>query len=204
MHVSRRSLALLATIGGLACAPAAHAAADHNVTVTPASPTAHLTGATASGLNNGWFLTELPAAGGKAPAPTCGKDPNTMCESTLVHMTGDGGIGSGTITFRIDSFQQYSDFDLKTYESNAAGDRVKNLGSPKYDPTATSPLPVDALGSANGDYETKTVPLSDYLDGAGGPFDAYFLIQVPYFMVANDSYKLHVTLATEPFVPEEQ
>jgi hypothetical protein len=200
MHVSRRSLALLAALGGLACAPAAHAAADHNLSVTPAAPTANVTGATAVGFNTSWLAHEVNA---KAPAPSCGKDPSTMCETTLVHVTGDAGVGSGTITFRIDGFQQYSDFDLKTFDSNAAGDQVKNLGSPDTDPTATTPLPVDALASAAGDFETKVVPLDDYLDGAGGPFDAYFLIAVPYFIVPNDSYKLHVTLATQPFAPDE-
>jgi hypothetical protein len=199
MHISARTT-LLVTFASLALAAPAHAAADHSVSVSPAAPTQTVTGATTSGFNTSWLAYELSA---KAPAPVCGKDPNTMCESTLVHVTGDD-IGSGTVTFRLDGFQQYSDFDLKTYESSAAGDQVRNLGSPTGDPTATSTLPVDALSTAAGDFETKTVSISDYLDGEGGPLDAYFLIDIPYFVVPNDSYKLHVTLATAPFVPEEQ
>ena len=200
MHVNRRLLALLAAVGGLACAPAAHAAADHAIDLSPGDAPKVVNGVTTVGFNTSWLLYETST---KAPAPVCGKDPNTMCESTLVHVTGDD-IGDGTLTLRLDGFQPYSDFDLKSYESDASGTQGKKLASPVGDVTKSSPLGgSDPRQTAAGDFETTTLQLGDYLDGEGGPLDAYFLIEIPYFMVPNDTYRLTATLATTPFVPSD-
>ena len=197
MHATRRSLALLAAVGGLACAPAAHAAADHTVTVSPDALKADWAGATSSALNTSFFLD------GTAPGQkgTCAKDPNTMCETTLVHATGDA-LGGGKLTLRIDGFAQYSDFDLRAYESDASGTVGKYLGSPTSDNSKTSPLGGnDPRNTAAGDYESKAIDIGGYLDETG-KLDAYFLVEVPYFIVANDSYKGHATLSDlTPFEP---
>src|SRR4051794_34636307 len=107
MHATHRSLALLAAVGGLACAPAAAQAADHNFLLTPASTTASVTGAAAVGFNTSWLAYETSS---RAPAPTCkAGSPDTQCESTLIHVTADS-VGGGTLTMRLDGFQPYSDF----------------------------------------------------------------------------------------------
>ena len=192
MHTSRLVALGLAVAGLGALAPAAVAATDHSISLTPAKVTDTVTGATATGFNSSWLLHETSA---KAPAPSCGKDPSTMCETTLVHVTA-ANVSGGVLTLRLDGFQPYSDFDLKSFVSDAAGDQVANLGSPKGDPTPTTGLPVDALSTAAGDFETKQIPLDDYVDPDTNALDAYFLAVIPYFAVPSDSYKLTATLAT--------
>jgi hypothetical protein len=197
MHISAPRAALVAALAGLGLAAPAGAATDNSVAVTPAAPTADWTGAVGSGLNTSFFL------GGTGPIPdgACAKDPNTMCESTLVHVTGDG-IGAGSVKFRIDGFQPVSDFDLRVYTSDATGAPDDDLTAPHGDVADSSPLGTDdPRHSSAGDFETTIVDLGTYLDGEGGPVDQYFLVEVPYFIVAEDSYKGHVTLTTEPYVP---
>ena len=201
MHISR-SLALVAAAAGLALTAPSALAAPATKTIdatTPGTYKADWTGATAVGANNSYFLD------GTAPGVkgTCAGDtatPNTACEKTLVHVKGIAGDGS-TLTLRIDGFQQYSDFDLRAYESDATGAEGNYLGSPSSDPTATTSLPVDALATANGDPEYKTVDLTQYADATTGAVDAYFLVEVPYFDVPNDKYDGHAVVDAKPFVP---
>jgi hypothetical protein len=202
MHASRRSLALLAALGGLACAPAAHAAADHTINLSADKLTDSVTGATTMGFNTSWLAYETS---NKAPAPSCkAGSPDTQCETTLIHVTATN-VGSGTLTLRLDGFQQYSDFDLKSFDSDATGTMIKNLGSPVSDNSKSSPLgSLDPRNTSAGDFETKTIALGGYVNEVGD-LDAYFLAAIPYFMVANDSYKLTATVSDlAPPEPEEE
>lgn len=199
MHISSLRATLVAALAGLAAASPAAADADRTVGVSPDAPSADWAGETGSGLNTSFFLDGTgPLAG------TCAKDPNTLCDSTLVHVTGEE-IGDGLLTFRIDGFQPYSDFDLRVYESDATGEPGTDLSDPHGDVAASSPLgELDPRHTSIGDFETTEIQLGPYLDGEGGPADAYFLVEVPYFLVANDTFAGHVKLATTPFVAEEE
>lgn len=200
MHFSSPRVAALAALAGLTLAAPAVAAPDRTIEISPdatGKAQKDWTGATGAGLNTSFFL------GGTGPIPdgACAKDPNTMCEQTLVHVTGEG-IGEGTVTFRIDNFTPASDFDLRVYESDASGEPGTDLTDPHGDVADSSPLgDADPRHTSAGDFETTPVDLGAYLDGTGGPLDQYFLVEVPYFIVAQDSYDGHVKLDTLPFVP---
>jgi hypothetical protein len=198
----RISASLAALAAGLIFAGTASAAPDRTIELTsgPAPTTATWTGTAGTGLNTSFFLD------GTAPGQkgTCGTvdDPRTACETTLVHLTG-APIGGGTATFRIDGFQPVSDFDLRVSNSDETGGPD---GDP-FDPTGDSesgPLgDLDPRATSAGDFETVTVSLPE---GDGTPLDQYFVVQVPYFLVASDSYTGTVKLETTPYVapdPEE-
>lgn len=196
MDLSVTRAALAATLAGLALAGSASAAPDRTITLTsgPVPATADWTGATGSGLNTSYFLD------GTAPGQTgtCGSvdDPQTACERTLVHLVGDA-IGGGTATFRIDGFLPVSDFDLRVYASDATGEPEGDPADPTGD-SESSPLgDLDPRATSAGDYETATVALPE---GDGTPLDQYFVVLVPYFAVASDSYTGHVKLETTPYV----
>ncbi|MCW2967252.1 MAG: hypothetical protein JWM71_1024 [Solirubrobacteraceae bacterium] len=198
MDISARHLLALAALATAACAaPASAATFDHTATLTPDATTASWTGATANGLNTSFFLD------GTAPGQkgTCGKDPNTMCESGLVHVVASG-VSGGQLKFRLDGFQPYSDFDLRVYSADEQGAPDGAALTPKGDNQSTSPAGAnDPRNTGAGDYETTTVDVSSLVDDAGD-VDAYFLVRIPYFMVANDSYKLTATLSgLTPFSP---
>ncbi|MCW2992046.1 MAG: hypothetical protein JWM73_2640 [Solirubrobacterales bacterium] len=198
MHISAPRAALAAALAGLALAAPAVAAPDRSVAIDPAAPAVSWDGAAGTGLNTSFFLD------GTAPGQTgtCAKDPNTMCETTLVHVTGDD-IGAGSVKFRIDGFQPISDFDLRVYTSDETGAPGDDISDPHGDVADSSPLGTsDPRHTSAGDYETTTIDLGEYLDGAGGPLDAYFLVEVPYFIVAQDTYAGHATLTSTPFVAE--
>ena len=192
MRISRTTPALAAALSSLAVlAPAAGAAPDRAVTVSPDAAKATWTGVPAPALN----VSFLPPAG--PVKGTCTKDPQYYCDLTLVHVTA-ADISDGNVTFRIDGFQPYSDFDLRVYASDADGNPDTYLGSPASDNAATSPLGAnDPRNTAAGDYESKAVPLGGDID-AQNAVDEYFLVEVPYFMVANDQYTGHATLTTTP------
>lgn len=197
MRISASRTALAALVAGLAIAAPASAAIDRTVTVSPGETTgtATWTGATGSGLNTSYLLDGIGPFTG-----TCGSldDPQTACETTLVHVTGDP-VGSGTVTFRIDGFLPVSDFDLHVFASNAAGDAEGDAPTPTGD-SQSSPLgDDDPRATSAGDYETVTMPIS----GEGEPLDSYFLVQVPYFAVANDAYTGHVKVEATPYVAPE-
>lgn len=198
MDISARRLLALAFLAGATCAaPASAATFDHNATLSPDAATATWTGATSTALNTSFFLD------GTAPGQkgTCGKDPNTMCENGLVHVVASG-VSGGQAVFRIDGFQPYSDFDLRVYSADDQGAPDGDSISPTGDNEGTSPAGGnDPRNTGAGDFETTTVDLSGYVDEAGN-LDAYFLIQVPYFTVVNDSYKFSAKLAgLTPFEP---
>src|SRR5882724_9427309 len=135
MRTSFRLVTLLAAVAGLAIiVPAASAAVDRTVSVSPATPKADWAGATTTGFNTSFFADGIGPVTG-----SCGKDTQDYCEQTLVHVTGDD-IGGGTATFRIDGFQPYSDFDLRVYESDETGALGTYLGAPQSDNAKTSPL----------------------------------------------------------------
>lgn len=196
MELSVSRAALAATLAGLALAGTASAAPDRTITVTsgPAPVTADWIGAVGTGLNTSFFLDgNVPGQTG-----TCGSvdDPQTACETTLVHVVGDP-IGSGTVTFRIDGFQPVSDFDLRAFASDETGAAEGDPADPTGD-SESGPLgALDPRATSAGDFETATIPLDG---GEGEPLDQYFLVQVPYFMVANDSYTGHVKVETTPYV----
>ena len=202
MHISR-SLALVAAAAGLAAAaPSAMASATQTLDVTgPGTVKADWSGPTAMGLNPSFFL-DGTAPGQKGTCDGDASSPETACDKTLVHVTGIVGDGS-SIKFRIDGFQQYSDFDLRVYESDADGTAGTYLGSPtSTDTYDSSPLGGnDPRGTAAGDYEYKVVDLAQYSDPETGAIDAYFQLQIPYFIVANDKYDGHATVTATQFVP---
>src|SRR6478735_3671107 len=125
MHTPRLLALGLAVAGLGAFAPAALASPNQEINLDKAK--ADWTGPVASALNTSYFLD------GTAPGQkgTCGAadDPQTACDKTLVHVTGIVGEGS-SIKFRIDGFQQVSDFDLRVYTADATGAEGEYLGSP--------------------------------------------------------------------------
>lgn len=194
MHTPRRPLALLVALAGLAVAAPANAA-DRTVTVTPAATVADWAGPTTNGLNV-TFLVDGPGP----TAGACGKDLQSYCDTTLVHVLADNVAEGSQIKFRIDGFSQASDFDLKVFASDETGAADGELGSPTGDSAADSPFngtPAEGLdprSTAAGDYETNIEDLGDARDPDTGAVDAYYLVQIPYFMVANDTYAGHATL----------
>lgn len=196
MHTPRRTLALLVALAGLAVAAPANAA-DRTVTVTPAAPAVSWAGPLTNGLNL-TFLVDGPGATKAA----CGKDLQNYCDTTLVHVLADNVAEGMRIKFRIDGFGQASDFDLKVYASDETGAADGELGSPTGDAAASDPFNgtpaagkgLDLRQTAAGDYETNILDLGDARDPDTGAVDAYYLVQVPYFMVANDTYAGHATL----------
>lgn len=197
MHISRH--ALLSALAGLA-AFAPSALASDAQTVTVEAPKATWTSAPGMGVNTSFFLDDIAGGG------TCGdlSDPTTACDKTLVHVKGIVGTGS-TITFRIEGFLPVSDFDLRVYDSDAEGTEGGYLDGP----TSTDAGEQSGLGSTDprytsaGDYENKEINISAYADEMTGEVDQYFLVEVPYFIVAQDSYTGVATLDAKPFVAPE-
>lgn len=196
MHISR--LALLATLVGAVTAPVASASDPVSVSSDPASLQADWTSPVGSGLNTSFLLDGIATDG------TCGDldDPQAACDATVVHVSGVVGEGS-TATFRIDGFLPVSDFDLRVYTADAQGNADTYLDSPtSTDVSESSPLgSSDPRYTGAGDYENKVIDVAQYSDPQTGEIDQYFVVQVPYFLVANDSYTGHVTLDPKPFVP---
>jgi hypothetical protein len=196
-----RLLALVALTTLCSAASASAATFDHQATLTNDAAQPKLadswTGATSTGLNTSFFLD------GTAPGQTgtCGKDPNTMCESGLVHVIATD-VSGGQLTFRLDGFQPTSDFDLRVYNADAEGTPDGDSISPTGDNAGTSPLGAnDPRNTGAGDFETTTIDVSSLVDDTGA-VDAYFLVQIPYFTVINDSYTLGAKLTgLTPFVP---
>lgn len=198
MHISIRSTLLAGVLAGLAASAPAQAAPDRTVTVTSAAPAATWTSAAGNGLNPTWLINTGPVKG------TCGKDVNNYCETTLVHVTADN-IGDGSVKFRIDGFTAASDFDLRVYESDPAGTMGTKIGSPTGDVAGTSPAgDLDPRHTGPGDFETTHAPVGAYIDTETNTLDAYFLIAVPYFTVANDKYSGHATLTQTAPVAETE
>jgi hypothetical protein len=203
MHTPRLLAIGLAVAGLGVMAPAA--VASPNQAISPAKLKADWASPAGVGLNTSYLLDGL--AGQKG---TCGglDNPQTACDKTLVHLTGIIGEGS-TVKFRIDGFLPVSDFDLRVYTADAAGNLETHLGSPSStDVSETSPLGADdPRWTSAGDYENKLVDVTQYADPETGVVDQWFAVVVPYFLSANDVYQGHATLDAKPFVapePEEE
>lgn len=196
MHISSRSLAL-AFAALAAAAPSALASADQSVSPGEATSKASWTSPVGSGVNTSFFLDSF-TKGGKCGAVS---DPQTACDQTVVHVTGNLGVDS-TLTFRIDGFLPTSDFDIRVYEADEDGTPEAYLGSPtSTDNDETSPLGSnDPRHTGAGDYENKVVAVGNYADPETGDIDQKFVVMVPYFLVLNDSYKGHATLTATEFV----
>lgn len=197
MDIISPRVAVAAALASLAVAAPAVASAPQSV--SPDSPKADWTGPVGNGLNPSFFLDgTVPGQAGTCGSPD---DPRTACDRTLVHVTGVFGDGS-TVKFRIDGFQPASDFDLRVYTADAAGTPDSYLGSPTSTDTGdSSPLgKSDPRYTAAGDYENKVVDLSRYADYQTGVVDQYFLVEVPYFIVAQDGYDGHAVVDAQPFV----
>ncbi len=177
-------------LGALAAlAVAAPASASPTVTISPTSDAATWTSAPGNGANVSYFA-DL-GAGPSQLRGSCGSDPQNNCDLTLVHIT-DAPLSGGSVKFRIDGFQPVSDFDLRVYGSDASGAEYEDLSDPQGDVAAGSPLGSnDPRHTSVGDFETTEIPLGGYVDDEG---EAWFLVKVPYFLVANDSYTGHATL----------
>lgn len=192
MNISPRAIGLLAGLAALAAAPAAQAAIDRTVTIDPTAAGAQWSPAPASGLNTSFFLDGFGPLKG-----SCGKDVSNYCDQTLVHVTGNI-LTQPTLSvkFRIDGFNpQASDFDLRIYDADADGNLFGKIGSPQSDAAQSSPLGSnDPRSTAIGDYETTVIDLNGYEDPATGAVDAYFVVLVPYFTVANGTFTGHATL----------
>ena len=196
MHIMLRGAVLL---GALALAAPA-AAADRNVTISAATPSNAFTSADGSGVN----ATNQTDGAPKNPAPyTCSKDPNSYCDSALVHVL-LSDVGGGNLKVRLEGFQAYSDYDLRVYDwdGTAASNRRTPTGDP-FDPALDTPIG-DPRATSAGDFETTNVDLAGFVDQAGN-VDAYFLVEVPYFTVVNDHYTLKIDLtSTLPFEPASE
>ncbi len=178
-------ITLLGALAALALA--APASASPTVTISPTSA-ATWTGPVGNGANVSHFA-DL-GVGPSQLRGKCGSDLQTNCDITLVHITGAPTSG-GSVKFRIDGFQPYSDFDLRVYGSDASGEQYEDLTAPQGDVAASSPLGSDdPRHTSAGDFETTEVSLSGYVSGG----QAWFLVKVPYFLVANDTYTGHATL----------
>jgi hypothetical protein len=188
-------LRLLASFAGLAvlalAAPAAQAA-PRAATIGPDALTASWDGATATGLNVTWFTDSVRKTG------KCGSTQQDYCDDTLVHVTaGPGNVfaDDASLKFRIaDYAPALSDFDLRVYEADETGTPLGYAGSPTSETSESSPLGGDdPRNTSVGDFEYKTVtPV-----GA----DAYYLVRVVYFTVAQGTYKGTATLSANPGVP---
>lgn len=198
MHISRHAL-LVAAAGLALTAPGALASPDQSVTTegTPAKLKADWTGPVGNGLNTSFLFDGL--AGQKG---TCGPatDLRTACDATVVRLTGVVGEGS-TLTFRIDGFRPVSDFDLRVYTA-FGGEVDAYQGSPtSTDVSESSPLEKnDPRYTGAGDFENKVIDVFAFADPDTGFIDQEFIVQVPYFLVANDAYAGHATLDPRPFV----
>jgi hypothetical protein len=197
MHISRSAL-LAALVGLAALAPSALASEAQSVDTT--KTVADWTGPVGTGANTSFLLDGIATDG------TCGDlaSPDTACDATVVHVTGIVGEGS-TITFRIDGFLPISDFDLRVYTADAEGNADTYLDSPtSTDVSESSPLgSSDPRYTSAGDYENKVVDVAQFADAETGVIDQHFVVQVPYFLVASDSYAGHATLDAKPFVAPE-
>lgn len=177
LHLRRLTPLTLAALA-LAATPA-FAAPDRAVS-TPldiANPTITWTGKDTPGANTSFFLDSTTKAG------TCAKtDQFSQCDETLVQIGNDKPKGASKITFRIGEYSvPTSDFDLRVYESNAAGAPLTKVGSPISEYGESSGLGgLDPRSTGAGDNErtelTGTVALK-----AG----KYYLVQVVYFASAG-------------------
>lgn len=195
--MKRSILAVAAAAAALAIPATAQAdGPDGTLSIDPGDTASAIhIGQTASGHNISYFFDGLATTG------SCGKTLEDMCETILVHVTGEPqtdeekAVGK-YIKFRMDGFTAASDFDLRVYDSNASGAKLSHLGSPRGDSTYDETTGLGTLDPRNtgpGDYERKVVkPTKD--DGQ------YYLVEIPYFAVVNDHYHLTVSWTKEfPF-----
>jgi hypothetical protein len=196
MHISSCRAALVAALLGLAVSAAAASAAPRAVEATPTTA-AKWDGVKTTGANVSWFTDSLRPSG---KCDTAG--PTSYCDDILVHFTAAELAEGAALKFRIEGFDPLpSDFDLRVYRSDATGEAGEYLDSPEGDfasgpyPTDGSPLaPVGEvlfpnLETSSSDFETKIVDLADTVDEETGASDAYFLVRVVYFAVADGTYK---------------
>lgn len=201
MHILSRRTAVIAALAGLAVAAPSASAELRTKTVTPTEP-ATWDGATANGANTSWLLNSLTK---KGVCDTAG--PTSYCDDTLVHVTAEELAEGSQLKVRIDGFSpELSDFDLRVYASDQAGEPYEYLGSPEGDHngnlgdgtpaagTVVHPFLTDPRHTWFGDYETKMVDLSGYVDEKGALTDAHFLVRIVYFTVANGSYEGSATV----------
>lgn len=179
-----RLLAPFAALALLAASAPSASAAARTVTLGPGAATATWTGAKASGLNVSWFTDSINKSG------RCGSSLQDYCDETLIHLTaGPAGFSPGAqASFRIEGFSpQASDFDLRVYESDASGALGTYLGSPTSDNAGSSKL---------GDLDPRNTWIGDYETVGAVPFgtDAYYLMRVVYFTVADGTYQGKVRL----------
>jgi hypothetical protein len=179
--INRRLIAVAGAAAAVTMAAPAAEAAPRAVTVSPEKKTVAWDGLPGPGLNVTWFTDSL------RPTGQCGADVNNFCDETLVHFDSDEDITPSTLKFRMEGFAQYSDFDLRVYESDESGEPLNYLGSPTSDNSQTSQLGSnDPRNTFIGDFESLEV--ADPLP------DSYYLVRVVYFTVApNESYKGSVT-----------
>ncbi len=166
----RRALAPLAGLivaAVLALAPVARAA-DRTVDLSPPGPTTW-DGAIATGANTGYD------AGSGEP---CGKDIDTQCDTTLLHVTVPTGYwdtNGGGVQVNIGDYlpNPASDFDLYVYASDASGTRGSLI---------------DSSGDVAAQPESVEIPKAD----------GYYLVQVVYFAVTASRYSAEAGFVTRP------
>lgn len=192
---------VLAAAVGLTCLAAFPASATterevvlDRATLADGTIAAEWEGLELSGANTSFFLDGLATTGSCADT-----DATDYCDTTLVQVDPDLVLGTAkpTLTFRIEGFRPVDDFDLRVYESNAAGEARTYLGSPESDNEKTSPLgDLDLRNTGAGDFETKVV--------TGVKPGRYYLVEVVYFAVAQGSYTGKATLTGVPAQPEPE
>ncbi len=197
----RRSAILAVAVGLVASSPAAAVEIDHRIpTITTVKQKQSWSGATMTATNPSNYTDTVPRP---ELADRCTKEQTTYCEHALVRVV-LSDVGGGTLKFRLEGFMPTSDFDLRVYDADETGEPVGGYRTPKGDSTDGPLGDDDPRNTWSGDYETTLVDLSNLVDPETGALDAYFLVQVPYWLVANDSYDASVELVdVTPFEPFE-
>ena len=147
---------LIALLAGLALAPAAQAAPDRSITLTADAPTATWTSADGTGINPWNQADQAPNA---PVGHACTKSPHQYCDTALVRVQLQDL--SGTVSFRIEGFQNRSDFDLRVYEADDQGNATSEYITPSGDGNGLVPLE-----TFFGDWETSTATVAPDDTGA--------------------------------------
>lgn len=133
-----RSFMAAAALSALVFAAPASASFDHNLSITADHTSDGWTSADGSGANVSNNTDGLP----RNPAPyTCGKDPNTYCDTALVHLVLTD-VGGGNVKVRLDGFKPTSDFDLRVYPADETGAPTGDYIRPDGDRATPSDPPV--------------------------------------------------------------
>lgn len=187
----RRLAPLTIAVLALSAGPA-FAAPDRAIATAldATNTTVSWTGRDTPGANTSFFLDSFTKTG------NCAKtDATSMCDETLVQVGQGIAKSSSKLTFRIADYAvPTADFDLRVYESNAAGQPLTKAGSPISEYGEASGLgSLDPRSTSAGDFERTELSGTAFVKPG-----KFYLVQVVYFASAG-SYKGSVKI--EKFDP---